>query len=434
MAKPPRQKIISKKHLARQEREQLQRRYLIFGSIAVLLIVLGVIVYGVLDQTVLQANRAVAKVDGQTITLKQFQTRASFDRMQLVNQYNSYLQMSQLFGQDPTTGYFASTLQQIQSQLNTTDTSQLGTMVLDQLINDDLVAHEAQKMGITVTDQEVDKRIQEFFQYYPNGTPTPAPTGTEVVMPTLNPTTLAIVTITPTPTEAPTDTPEPSATPGGPTATVEQPTPNVTATPAPTATPYTEQGYQTEVKNYSTEIAKYGITQADLRQIFRSDLLRQKMMDKITADVKPEEDQVWARQILLPDQGAAQAALERIKKGEDFCKVAKEVSTDTSNKDQCGDLGWFGKGKMVAEFETAAFALKVGQISDPVKSSFGFHIIQVLGHEVRPLTADEISQAKQAEFTKWLSAMSSDPKRVQKFDDVWQNRVPTEPALPATTG
>ena len=72
-----------------------------------------------------------------------------------------------------------------------------------------------------------------------------------------------------------------------------------------------------------------------------------------------------------------------------FGTLAMELSADTGSGAMGGDLGWFGKGQMVSEFETAAFALEIGQVSEPVQSDFGWHIIQVLGRTTVPMTASQ---------------------------------------------
>jgi len=88
-------------------------------------------------------------------------------------------------------------------------------------------------------------------------------------------------------------------------------------------------------------------------------------------------DKVHCAHILIKTEQEAKAVLERLKKGEKFASIAKEVSLCPSGK-RGGDLGTFGRGKMVKEFETAAFALKKGEISPIVKTKFGYHIIKRL--------------------------------------------------------
>lgn len=84
-----------------------------------------------------------------------------------------------------------------------------------------------------------------------------------------------------------------------------------------------------------------------------------------------------ASHILVADEKTAKEVKEKLDNGEDFAKLAKEYSTDTANAANGGNLGTFSKGQMVKEFEDAAFALKEGEISEPIKTQFGYHIIKL---------------------------------------------------------
>ena len=94
-------------------------------------------------------------------------------------------------------------------------------------------------------------------------------------------------------------------------------------------------------------------------------------------------EMVWAQHILVADETTALEVLRRYRSGEDWSALCAEYSLDTTTKTASGDLGWFSRGTMVIEFEEAAFNLEVGTVSEPVQSSFGWHIIRILGHEWR---------------------------------------------------
>ena len=108
------------------------------------------------------------------------------------------------------------------------------------------------------------------------------------------------------------------------------------------------------------------------------------LYDQTVKAMKPEEE-VHARHILVESEDEARKIAARIKGGEDFAKVAAEVSKDPGSKTEGGDLGWFSKERMVAPFAEAAFKLNAGQVSDPVKTQFGWHVIKVEEKRVKPV-------------------------------------------------
>jgi peptidyl-prolyl cis-trans isomerase C len=114
-----------------------------------------------------------------------------------------------------------------------------------------------------------------------------------------------------------------------------------------------------------------------------TDEAMRKFYDDTVKAMKPTQE-VRARHILVEKEEEAKAAAERIKKGEDFAKLAAELSKDPGSGKEGGDLGWFEKDRMVPEFAEAAFKLDKGAVSEIVKTQFGFHIIKVEDKRDRP--------------------------------------------------
>lgn len=109
-----------------------------------------------------------------------------------------------------------------------------------------------------------------------------------------------------------------------------------------------------------------------------------KLYDETVKTMKPEPE-VRARHILVEQEDEAKKAHARVKAGESFAKVAEELSKDPGSKGEGGDLGFFAKDRMVAPFAEAAFKLEPGQVSEPVKSQFGWHVIKVEEKRVKPI-------------------------------------------------
>ncbi|WP_052807095.1 peptidylprolyl isomerase [Mesobacillus subterraneus] len=131
-----------------------------------------------------------------------------------------------------------------------------------------------------------------------------------------------------------------------------------------------------------------------------------------------QKEQVKASHILVEDEATAQKVKKELDSGKDFAALAKEYSTDASNADKGGDLGYFGKGEMAKEFEDAAFAMKVGEVSAPVKTDFGYHIIKVADKKaakpavfedhMEEIKASLYDQKIQAEYPNWLNKTKAD--------------------------
>ena len=166
-------------------------------------------------------------------------------------------------------------------------------------------------------------------------------------------------------------------------------------------------------------------------------------------------EQIRASHILVKTEKEAKDILAKIKAGGNFEELAKKNSVDSSAA-KGGDLGWFGKGSMVPVFEKAALALKEGQVSDVVKSDFGFHIIKLTGKRaagIRPLeeVKDQIKGAimptKQQEVFQKIKEELKKNAKIAIKEDVLKGmggavkeegkadeKKPVEPVKPAEAG
>ncbi|MGO4706965.1 peptidylprolyl isomerase [Microvirga sp. 2MCAF38] len=135
---------------------------------------------------------------------------------------------------------------------------------------------------------------------------------------------------------------------------------------------------KTLLDEYLSQEAKKGVTPEAAKKLY----------DETVKSVTPEQE-VRARHILVENEDEAKKVYARVKGGEDFAKVAGEVSKDPGSKTDGGDLGFFSKDRMVEPFAEAAFKLEPGQISEPVKSQFGWHIIKLEEKRTKPAPSFE---------------------------------------------
>lgn len=164
-----------------------------------------------------------------------------------------------------------------------------------------------------------------------------------------------------------------------------------------------------EDEDMGAYMEKYEITEDDLTDFYRDQYFSVPFFEELKKDI-PEvtevqmqayykehqdeftADEVTAQHILVEDEALADEILAKLKNGADFAEMAAQYSIDDSNKDNGGSLGTFGRGQMVTEFENAAFALEVGELSDPVKTEFGYHIILVTDKNQGAQTYDEVKE------------------------------------------
>jgi parvulin-like peptidyl-prolyl isomerase len=402
----------SRKHRARAERERIQRRWILAGTIVTVVIVVGLLAYGWYDSRFVQPKIMIAEVNGTTITKSEFEGRVRLMQRQLLAQLNSYAQMESFFASDPNTLAQIRALQaQIQSQLS--DVELLGQQVIDQLIVDELIKQAARERGIEVTQVEIDKRIEEDFGFYAEGTPTPLPTFTP--LPTLTPdvTATAVAALT--------------ATPGA------SPTPAPTRTPRPTPTEYKFDAFEQDYDEFLGSLSDFRISEADYRAFVEATLYREKLQAAFEPDVPDVQEQVLVSHILVPDQETGEEALDKLNEGEAWADVVAEYSQDFATIEDAGLLGWRTLSEMLTTYGqagVAAYATLVDEISGPFQSDIGWHLFRVEGREERPISDEARALAEEQAYSNFLNELRTEADTT--INEEWVNHLPA-PIAPAGT-
>ena len=198
-------------------------------------------------------------------------------------------------------------------------------------------------------------------------------------------------------------------------------------------------------------LKQQGLTEPDVRTILRQPIVIEKAVSKDVhvsdTDIKAyfdknhatldKPEQIRARHILVADIKTANDVEAKLKGGAKFEDLAKQYSTDPSSKDKGGELGFFGKGQMVPAFQDAAFSSPVGKITAPVKSPFGYHIIQVeekkpaikatLANQHDSITELLKQQQNAQQFPAFLQGLRTKAK-IEVYDDRLKDAFP--PAVP----
>jgi len=342
-------------------------------------IVVGLLAYGLVQARYVQPKQPIAIVGESEITTAEFQGRVRLAQWNLTNQFTNIQQILQILGDDPQTfSIYQSQLTNIGQQL--ANPLFVGSSILDLLIDEELLEQEAALRGIEVSEEEIDTFLEESLGFFGEQEPaTPAPA--------------------------------------------------VDGTPSPVATPYTRELFESNFEAFLTNAGGFGIDEATLRAEARARLLRERLEADFEGQVERTQEQVWARHILVEQEQDSADLLDRIKNGEAWEDLAAEYSMDESNKEQGGDLGWFGRGRLVEPFEQAAFEGEIGEIVGPIESEFGWHLIEILGHENRELDASSFRLAVSQAINTWIADARETAEIVVM--DYWVDRVPSPRFNPA---
>jgi foldase protein PrsA len=173
-------------------------------------------------------------------------------------------------------------------------------------------------------------------------------------------------------------------------------------------------------RELETALKRIGLSLGQFRDLIRDDIIVQKLQQKMLAEVKvlPADLREYrVSHILVSNEASAKMVQAKLRSGGDFAALARTYSLDSGSASAGGDLGYFTTGSMVPEFERAALALRPGEVSGPVKSAYGYHLIKATDSRLRKFSVPDaqieqfVLQEKQSKtFRQWFANVKSKAK------------------------
>ncbi|PJF40019.1 MAG: hypothetical protein D6737_12570 [Chloroflexi bacterium] len=428
---------VKRQYRSRAEREATLQRRIILGTAitAVVLIVLLIVAIGF--EQFIRPNQVVATVNGKDIFVSDYEKRIQMERaainFQIVNQYAAAIAngatneiLNSIFSQEP----YSTWLREAQVK------EQLGSRVINEMVNDELILEELNARGISITEEDIQEEINKFFNFDPEALTGGDEDGEEAVDPTATPTPF----VSPTPSPEPTPTPQPTADAeaddesegenvDGPTAI---PTTAI-STPVPEPTLSVEErlaNFNDTVENfYQSVLEDTDLTRADIDAYFEILARRTALQKVVTEDASNQEMYVNARHILVENEGDAQDVIDALANGESFAALAQAISTDTGSGARGGELGWAPVRNYVEPFADAVRDAEIGSIVGPVQTQFGYHVIQVTAREEREMSDAQFEAEKAQMFQEWLQELRDEQTDHIEITDRWLSNIPTRPQL-----
>lgn len=409
---------------SRQEREEAINRLLIrsiaiSGAVIAVLIAIGLIV----DQVIVPA-RSVATVNGESISVREFRDRLGIEQVLVAQEYQGRLQNAQ--AQADQFGFDINQIlqndqrfSQLQGELGNPDL--LALRVIEDMVNERLVAQELASRDISVDEAMIDEQVNNFFGYDPTVVAAIGTPATETPTPTITPTPFVSPTPTSTPTITPSPTVDPEATEEVALEVTDEATeePDVTALPtlAPSPTPNQEEvreQFEEQVEDFRESARSLGqVGNATIDNLFATQATQIAMANALVREAPYntylnadalETTFVNSRHILVEDEETALELIDAINNGASFATLARANSTDTGSGNNGGELGWTAAAGFVPPFRDAVLDEEqpLGTLIGPIESQFGFHIIQVRARETRDIEEAQFEQFRDQIFTQWV--------------------------------